>query len=145
MPFERKPSPITFWTIAGAVMLGILAADAVKTIVIAAYARIEIERTLIDLKRQSQREQEKANAREMAARIRADADEKAAQSRINAQRQAEAMAQQRAIEKEQAWRSYFKPEAVCSNPPDATTFTKCANDHLKAKTQFEATYRPQQP
>jgi len=39
MPFERKPSPITFWTIAGAVMLGILMADAVQTVVIAAWAR----------------------------------------------------------------------------------------------------------
>lgn len=145
MPFERKPSPITFWTIAGAVMLGILMADVVKTVVIAAYARIEIERALIDLKRQSQREQERANARAMSARIRADADEKAAQARMNAQRQAEAMAHQRAIEKEQAWRNFYVQPKVCIDPPDSATFTKCANDHIRAKKQFETTYRPPQP
>lgn len=144
MRYEPRPSPITFWTIAFAVMLGILMADVTRTVVIAVYAKIQLNNVIRELNAQTRKEQAQAKEREFEARVKAEADAKAAQLRIDAQRQAEALAHQRAIEKEQAWHNFYTPPKVCIDPPDAATFTKCANDHIKAKTQFEATYRPQQ-
>ncbi|MDX9842183.1 MAG: hypothetical protein RBT42_00340 [Aquabacterium sp.] len=145
MPFERKPSPITFWTIVGAVTLGILMADAIKTVVVAVYARIELNNVIKELNAQTRKQQAEAHARAMAAKIQAEADAKAAQARINAQRQAEAMAHQRAIDKELAWKSYYTAPKVCQSPPDSAAFTKCANDHIKAREAFEQSYRHSQP
>jgi hypothetical protein len=145
MPFERKPSSITFWTIAFAVMLGILMADVLKTVAIATYARWEFRTAMASFKKANEATRE---AQERDERIRADADAKAAQARENAIMAAEAAQRARATEaarKEAAWSQYYKPATICSDPPDAAAFTKCANDHLKAKKQFEATYRPIQP
>lgn len=145
MPFERKPSPITFWTIAGAVMLGILMADAVRTVVMTAWARWELREAISEFNKntaQAKRDQEEAR------QIRADADAKAAQARQDAVMQAESAQRARAAEaarKEAAWKAYYQPAPICNDPPDSATFTKCANDHLRAKKQFEATYRPQKP
>lgn len=145
MPFEQKPSPITFWTIACAVMLGILMADGVRTVVIAAWARWELREAISEFNKntaQAKREQKEAR------QIRAEADAKAAQARTNAVMQAETAQRKRAVEaaqKEAAWKAYYQPAPICSDPPDSAAFTKCANDHLRAKKQFEATYRSQQP
>lgn len=145
MPFERKPSPITFWTIAGAVMLGILMADGVKTITNAALVRWQMSEAIDAFNKATERSRRE---HEQAERISAEADAKAAQARENAVMAAEAAQRAKAAEaarKDTAWKAYYKPAGICSDPPDATTFTKCANDHLRAKKQFEATYRPQQP
>lgn len=145
MPFDTKPSPITFWTIAGAVMLGILMADGVRTVVITAWARWELREAISEFNKAN--EQAK-RAQEEARQIRAEADAKAAQARQNAVIQAESAQRERAAEaarKDAAWKTYYQPAPICSDPPDAAAFTKCANDHLKAKKQFEATYQPAQP
>ena len=78
MPFERKPSSITFWTIAFAVMLGILMADVLKTVAIATYARWEFRTAMASFKKANEATRE---AQERDERIRADADAKAAQVR----------------------------------------------------------------
>lgn len=142
MPFERKPEPITFWTIALAVMIGILMADTAKTLALTVYARYQLNASIKAMNEQIREDRRQAAAKENAARIQAGADERARLARISAERQAAALAQQRAIDKEQAWRSFYTPPKMCESPPDVAVFTRCANEHVKAKTQFDKSYQP---
>lgn len=149
MPFDRPSPPLTFWTIAGAVATGILIAHIVEGVAIATWARIQLERAAVELNKaaEASRQQQLRFAQDQAAR--AAAAEQARRAEIQRQADAQraaAAAQAAAIEAQQrkqaAWERYYTPPAVCANPPDNAVFTSCANEHLRKKTQFEATYRP---
>ncbi|MFZ4551882.1 MAG: hypothetical protein ACOYNB_08665 [Aquabacterium sp.] len=135
MPFEQRKEPVSVWTIAMGVMLGMLFAHAIEFAAGAIVARYQIVTALESMQKDAERMEREQRQR---AQIEQDAKRNAAMQREDAMRQANEAAQR----KEAAWKAYFTPAAVCSNPPDTATFTKCANDHLRAKTQFEATYKP---
>lgn len=142
MAFDQKPEPVTVWTIAIGVMLGVLFADAIKFSATLIYAKVQLASFMDDMKKQQEQEAQNNRARR---EIEEAAKAKAQQARLTAIQQADA-AQRQAAEakqrKDAAWAEYFTPAPICSDPPDPATFTKCANDHLKAKTKFEATYQP---
>lgn len=135
MPFEQRKEPISMWTIAMGVMLGMLFAHAIEFAAGAIVARYQIVTALESMKNEAERMEREQRQR---AQIEQDERRRATLQREDAMRQAADAAQR----KEAAWKAYFSPAPICSNPPDTATFTKCANDHLRAKTQFEATYKP---
>lgn len=141
MAFERT-TPLTFWTVAGAVAIGTLAAHAVETIAVATWARIELERATIALQKQADasRRQAEERSRQLEESARAAERTRQAEQQLRAAQQKAAMeAEQR---KDEAWRRYYTPPEVCSNPPNNRVFMDCANEHMRKKTMFEATYKP---
>lgn len=143
-PFNpyRKDDPVGFWTIAGAVCLGVLAAHAVELIVAAATARLTIQWAAIELEKNTR--QGEAEARERARQIAARAEQQR-QEAIASQAAAAKADQERRLaeaQKEAAWKQFYKRDPACDNNPNTETFTRCANEHVRAKTQFEGTYRP---
>ena len=133
MPFER---PITMWTIAGGVALGIITANVVEKITDAAILRIGLEYAAYQIQ-ESTRQAQAQN----------DAAEKQRLENIAARQRAEYQARQAAInakaKRDAAWAQFYHRDPKCDNNPiDDATFTKCANDSVKAKTTFDATYTP---
>lgn len=141
MPFERT-SPLTFWTIAGAVAIGTLTAHAIEAVAIGTWARIEVQRAAIELQKQAEASRRQAAERSRQIEEQALAAERARQAEQQlreAQQRAAVEAEQR---KEDAWKRYYTPPEVCSNPPNNRVFMECANEHMRKKTMFEATYKP---
>lgn len=144
-PF-RKQSPVGFWTIAGAVCLGILAAHTIEVITAATMARASLQWAAYELEKsnkaaQADAEQRAANAERQRQQVTAEAmaAEAAAQRAAAGQEQQRQLA---AAKKEAAWAKFYKRDPACDNNPSTETFTRCANEHVRAKTQFEGTYRP---
>ena len=140
-PYRNK-SPIGFWTIAGAVCLGILAAHTIELIAAAAMARASLQWAAYELDKsakaaQAAEGQRAANAERQRQQAMA-ADAAAQQAAAEAQRQR----QLADAKKEAAWAKFYKRDPACDDNPNTETFTRCANEHLRAKTQFEATYKP---
>lgn len=140
-PF-RKQSPVGFWTIAGAVCLGILAAHTIELIAATAMARASLQWAAYELDKSAKAA--RAEASQRAAH--AEREQQQARAANAAAQQAAAEAEQRRqlakAKKEAAWAEYYKRDPACDDNPSTETFTRCANEHLRAKTQFEATYRP---
>lgn len=138
----RKQSPIGFWTISGAVCLGILAAHTIELITAAAITSASLQWTAFKLEEQAKAAQAAAGQRaEKAERMR----QQALAAEAEAQRAAAEAEQQRQLaaeKKEAAWAKFYKRDPACDDNPNTETFTRCANEHLRAKTQFEATYKP---
>lgn len=69
-------------------------------------------------------------------------DEKAAKEAAiaDAQLRAQQLVQEKLRRKEQAWQAYFKPSTKCIADPITT---ECANAHIRAKGEFEASYKEQ--
>lgn len=142
----RKASPIGFWTIAGAVCVGVLIAHAVELIVAAAAARVTLQWASMEFEKNTKQAQAEAGER---ARQNAERAERIRQQQVAAQMAADESSakaereRQRAAEKrEAAWKAYYKRDPACDDNPSTETFTRCANEHLRAKTQFAATYKP---
>lgn len=71
--------------------------------------------------------------------------QQATATKAEAQRRAAEAEQQRQManaKKEAAWANFYKRDPACDDNPNTETFTRCANEHLRAKTQFDATYKP---
>lgn len=142
MRSRESQRPLTFWDIALAVTIGSLAASAIETLVTAAWVRIEFHSAIEQLRHST----EASNQQQQAQQLERDAQERqrreAEEEARNQQELAEAKAASEKAKKDQAWANYYKPPTVCANPPNDTVAMNCANEHLRAKTQFEATYRP---
>jgi hypothetical protein len=141
-PLKRQ-EPLTMWTIAGGVCIGILAANAIEFAGTYAWARIQLQEAAYEMEKATKQ------AESQLRQQRADHDAADAERRENlaAQQRAEYQARQAAIDakakKDAAWQAFYHRDPKCDNNPiDDATFTKCANDAVKARTTFEATYTP---
>lgn len=142
----RKASPIGFWTIAGAVCIGMLAAHTIELIAAATATRVTLQWAAMEMERSTQRAQSDAQerARQSAARaaqsqqqqLETQQEADAARARAEQERQAAE------AKKDAAWKDFYRRDPACDNNPSTETFTRCANEHVRAKTQFEGTYRP---
>lgn len=142
----RKASPIGFWTIAGAVCAGILIAHTIELIVAATAARVTLQWAAMEFDKNTKQAEAEARERDRQNAARAEQmrqQQIAAQIAVDeATAKAEQDRQRAAAKRESAWQAYYKRDPACDNNPSTETFTRCANEHLRAKTQFEATYRP---
>ncbi|MEK6668176.1 MAG: hypothetical protein AABZ19_05060 [Pseudomonadota bacterium] len=138
----EKRQPLSFWQITGAVCLGILTAHTVEIIVATAITGASLQWAAYELDKN-------AKAAQAAAEQRATNDERKrkqalAENKAAQQAAAEAEQQRRLAKakKETAWAQFYKRDPACDDNPNTATFTRCANEHIKAKTIFEATYKP---
>lgn len=138
----RNRDPIGFWAIVGAVCLGILAAHTIELIAAAAMARASLQWAAYELDKSAKASQaaEEKRAANHERQRQQDVNAKAAAQREAAE--AERRRQLAAEKKEAAWAAFYKRDPACDDNPSTETFTRCANEHLRAKTQFEATYKP---
>ena len=128
------------WKIALGVTLGILLAGAIGFFVRAWMAQAAIEQITQQANRMLIQQQQAAQA----ARDRAIA-EKAEQERATAyaaaaRQRSQAAATDAAIRRERAWAKYYKRPALCDDQPSNETMIKCANEHIRAKRQFDLDY-----
>lgn len=139
--YEKRQS-LGFWQITGAVCLGILIAHTIEVIAATAMARASLQWAAYEIDKGKKAAQAAASQRAADAErqrqqaIAADADAK----RANAE--AERMRQLAKAKRDAAWAAFYKRDPACDDNPNTETFTRCANEHLRAKTQFEATYKP---
>lgn len=82
------------------------------------------------LQQEKDRQAQLARERELKAQQTAQA--------LAAQRQAQEELAARAARKEAAWNQFFKPSKKCLDDPITVD---CANAHIRARKQFEATYQ----
>lgn len=125
--------------IAVGVFIGALAAaftwEGIQTIrlqIAAHEANEELSRATARAKAESERRA----AQQEAAKDQQEATQRERERAIAETRQ---MNLQREREKAEAWKRYFTPSQSCMNDPNTM---ECANAHIRAKTEFEATYRP---
>lgn len=138
----RNRDPIGFWAIVGAVCLGILAAHTIELIAATAMARASLQWAAYELDKSAKAAQ--AAAVQRTANAERQRPQAIAEDAANKQAAAEAEQQRRSAEakKDAAWAKFYKRDPACDDNPSTETFTRCANEHLRAKTQFEATYKP---
>ena len=135
---EREETSV--WKIAAGVALGILAAGVIGFFVRASMAQAALEQ----FKQQTekilmQQQQGTQAARDRALAERAE-QERAAAYAAAARQRAQTAATDAAMRRERAWAKYYKRPALCDDQPSNETMMKCANDHIRAKRQFDLDY-----
>ena len=134
--------------IAFGVMVGVLAANAIELVIAAQYARWQVGEVAQALQRSTAKaEAEAQRAREamaVAQAARAEHTASAEQARIEqeASRQREAEEARRAAahevdRREEAWRRFYRPTPGCVG---TVVSVQCANEHIRAKREFEERY-----
>lgn len=139
---NEKRQPVSFWQITGAVCLGILLAHTVEIVVATAMTRASLQWAAYEFEKNTKAAQADANKR--AANAERERQQSIAAT-AKAQRAAATAEQERQLaeaKKNAAWAKFYKRDPACDNNPNTETFTRCANEHMRAKTQFEATYEP---
>lgn len=154
---KQSASGPSIWTIAAGVCLGTLLASVITWAAAELRLRWELQqvstslnstlkeqadqaqRAILKMNRDTQLEQQR-QARE---RERAAADER--QHTADQQRAGEV--QKRATQaevdrKEAAWKRVYRPSPGCEA---ASTSVECANEHIRAKREFESKYSPGKP
>ena len=157
-PFGNDPTPgPSIWIIAAGVCIGMLVANVITWAATELRIRWELQQvsttlnsTLKDQAEQAQRAILKMNRdtqleqqRQARERDRAAADER--QRAADQQRAGEDQkraAQAEVDRKEAAWRRFYKPSPGCET---ASTSVECANEHIRAKREFEAKYSAGKP
>ena len=136
--WEREDTSV--WKIALGVTLGILVAGVIGFFVRAWMAQAAIEQITQQANKMLLQQQQAAQA----ARDRAIADkaeqERAAAYAAAARQRAQTAATDAAIRRERAWAKYYKRTALCDDQPSNETMMKCANEHIRAKRQFDLDY-----
>lgn len=138
---EVPRSGLSFWDVALAVCIGVLAANFITWAVVEVRIRRELasvaesaERGLRDARDRVQAEQRLQLERQARA-------EQLQRDQLAAQQRAEELARQakeaEVLRREQAWKRFYRPSPGCA---EASTEVRCINEHLKAKTLFEAQY-----
>ena len=144
-PFKplKRQEPIDIWTIAGGVCIGILIANAIEFGSAYLWTRYQLQQAAYELQKATEQSEAELRQRQAAH----EAAEEQRRQNLAAQQRAEYEARQAAIyakdKKDASWKQFYHRDPECdSNPNDKTTFTKCVNDSVKARTVFEATYKP---
>ncbi len=148
-PFGSGPREgLTIWKIAVGVCLGSLVASAITWGVAELRVRWEIQQAAHALQNQTVRAQEAHSSAQSNAALdalRAAKD----QSQLELQQREELLRQQReesdrirarqeeAEKREAAWKRFYRPSAGCAA---STVSIECANEHIRAKKEFEAKY-----
>jgi hypothetical protein len=145
--FNDDDSNTLMWKVAAGVGIGILAAALVLLLVDRIRTQMAIDeatrffqsltkglqdssaRTAEDARR---REAQRAAAEQQARR------EKAAQQRST--EDAKRAAIEEAARKERAWLKFYKRSPYCDNNPNNEQMMDCANQHIRARRQFEESY-----
>ena len=145
--FDRPRDDMLMWKIAGGVAIGMI----VAALAIGAVERYRMQVALDEaarmfrgftsgLQESSARSAEAARQRD-AQRVAAErqARELAAQQQRSAE-SAKRAAQEEAARKERAWASFYKRAPHCDNAPNDQQMVECANQHIRARRQFEDAY-----
>ena len=136
--WEREDMSV--WKIALGVTLGILVAGVIGFFVRAWMAQAAIEQiTQQTSKMLIQQQQADQAARDRSLAEKAE-QERAAAYAATARQQAHTSATDAAMRRERAWSKYYKRPALCDDQPSNETMMKCANEHIRAKRQFDADY-----
>lgn len=142
MAFERQTPHVTWVTIAIGVFIGTAGIHVLEAGLAKLYLQYQIESAAAELRRLADESNKDARARYEAQEQAQEQQRQnlAAQQRQDAlERQAEIDAKTR---KENAWAHFYKRPKECDDNPNTETFTRCANDSIRARTQFEGTYKP---
>lgn len=143
MSFGSKPPPITYWTIVGAVMLGTLLAHMIELIAGAAIASIQLQYATYQMQQAADQNQRAIHAARDAALRQQENLQKQIQAQRLAAQQAEQAKKDAAARREAAWKAFYtRPPACDNNPIDNATFTQRANDHIRARREFDERYTP---
>ena len=136
--WEREGTPV--WKIVVGVTLGILLAGVIAFVVRAWLAQQAIEQIGQQAKKMLiQQQQANQAARDKRLAEQAERDRIAAEQAAGRQ-QARSAASDAAIRRERAWAKYYKRSPMCDNQPSNETMVKCANEHIRAKRQFDEDY-----
>ncbi len=112
--------------------MGMLMASAIEKMTEAVIIKIGLEYAAYELQKATEQSNKEMRQQQAAH----EAAEQQLRENIEAQRRAKE-------KKAAAWAQFYHRDPRCDNNPiDDATFTKCANDSVKAKTVFEATYEP---
>lgn len=135
--FERSGGSGLVWQIAAGVCIGILAASVIQWVAVEARVRWELQQASIQLRGATERVQREQLQSQQAANDRAVAQREALAA---AQRQAEESKRAAAQEierKASAWQQFYRPSRGCG---EAGQSVECANEFIRAKRAFEASY-----
>ena len=136
--WEREDTSVL--KIALGVTLGILVAGAIGFFVRAWMAQAAIEQFTQQTNKMLLEQQRAAQAvRDRALADKAE-QQRAASYAAAARQRAQTAATDAAIRRERAWAKYYKRPALCDNQPSNETLVKCANEHIRAKRQFDLDY-----
>ncbi|MGE5453239.1 MAG: hypothetical protein ACM3VZ_15525 [Acidobacteriota bacterium] len=72
--------------------------------------------------------------REASARLALIRDDRQQEQSRKAQQQLER------VKRERAWQAFYVQPAACQNPATNRLFTACADDHIRARREFEQAY-----
>lgn len=104
-------------------------------LVAARYAVIQAEEAM----KQTLRDQRKRDAEAARQRAAQEAEQRAREAEVERAAAAASVERERArVAKEAAWKKFYQPSPACQ--ADRSTM-ECANAYMRAKTQFEGTYR----
>lgn len=131
---------ISVWKIAIGVTLGILVAGAIGFFVRAWMAQAAVEQIGAQANKMLLQQQQAAQAARNRALAEKAEQERAAAYAAAARQRAQAAATDAAMRRERAWAKYYKRPALCDNQPSNETMMKCANEHIRAKRQFDLDY-----
>jgi LPS O-antigen subunit length determinant protein (WzzB/FepE family) len=136
--WEREDTSV--WKIAIGVTLGILVAGVIGFLVRAWMAQAAIEQITKQADKMMQQQQQAAQAARDRALAEKAEQERASAYAADARRRAQTAATDAAMRRERAWAKYYKRSPLCDNQPSNETMMKCANEHIRAKRQFDVDY-----
>jgi hypothetical protein len=136
--WDREENSV--WKIAIGVTLGILVAGVIGFFVRAWIAQAAIEQISQQANKMLIQQQQAAQAAHDRALAEKAEQERAAAYVVEARQRAQTAATDAAMRRERAWAKYYKRPALCDDQPSNETMMKCANDHIRAKRQFDLDY-----
>jgi Flp pilus assembly protein TadG len=131
---------ISLWKITIGVTLGILVAGVIGFFVRAWMAQAVVEQVGQQANKMLLQQQQAAQAARNRALAEKAEQERAAAYAAAARQRAQTAATDAAMRRERAWAKYYKRPALCDNQPSNETMMKCANEHIRAKRQFDLDY-----
>ena len=130
----------SIWKIAIGVTVGILVAGVIGFFVRAWLAQAALEEFTKQTGRILQQQQQATQTARTRALAEKAEQERAAAYAAAARQRALTAATDAAMRRERAWAKYYKRPALCDDQPSNETMMKCANDHIRAKRQFDIDY-----
>lgn len=145
--FDRDDDNNLTWKIAAGVAIGIIAAALVLFLVERVRTQMAIEEAAKLFQGLTKGMQEStARAAEDGRRREAQRAAAEQQTRLNIASQQRALedakraALEEATRRERAWAKFYKRAPHCDNNPNQEQLVECANQHIRAKRQFDEAY-----
>lgn len=136
--WDREETRI--WKIAVGVVLGVALAGVIGFFVRAWLAQQAIKQIGEQASQMLLQQQRAAAEMQRRAAEREDARRAELARTLREQEQAKRAALDEQIRRERAWQKFYKRPAKCDENPNSETMMQCANEHIRAKRQFDELY-----